>query len=151
MLNLLSRRCRAALARVFLPALICLLPALTNAQDLGLREAPAAARIVRDVIVRFNGAATLDEARVRSQMATRPGQPYLDETVERDIRSLYGTGAIENLDIQAQNVGEYLAHESGDLVPRAEASAYLQGVDALREQVDRVAARVNALESENRS
>ena len=52
---------------------------------------------------------------------------------------------------QAQNVGEYLAHESGDLVPRAEASAYLQGVDALREQVDRVAARVNALESENRS
>lgn len=38
MLNLLSRRCRAALARVFLPALICLLPALTNAQDLGLRE-----------------------------------------------------------------------------------------------------------------
>jgi outer membrane protein insertion porin family len=105
MLNLLSRRCRAALARVFLPALICLLPALTNAQDLGLREAPAAARIVRDVIVRFNGAATLDEARVRSQMATRPGQPYLDETVERDIRALYGTGAIENLDIQAQNVG----------------------------------------------
>jgi ubiquinone biosynthesis protein UbiJ len=36
-------------------------------------------------------------------------------------------------------------------VPRAEASADLQGVDALREQVDRVAARVNALESENRS
>jgi ubiquinone biosynthesis accessory factor UbiJ len=52
---------------------------------------------------------------------------------------------------QAQNVGEYLAHERGDLVPRAEASAYLQGVDALREQVDRVAARVGALEAGNRS
>lgn len=52
---------------------------------------------------------------------------------------------------QARNVGEYLAHESRDLVPRAEAAAFLQGVDALREQVDRVAARVGALESENRA
>lgn len=46
----------------------------------------------------------MDEARVKSQMATRVGQPFLDETVERDIRTLYGTGAIENLDIQAQNI-----------------------------------------------
>ena len=52
---------------------------------------------------------------------------------------------------QAQNVGEYLAHESRDLVPRAEASAFLSGVDALREQVDRVAARVKTLESEKAS
>jgi ubiquinone biosynthesis accessory factor UbiJ len=52
---------------------------------------------------------------------------------------------------QVQNVGEYLAHESGDLVPRAEASAFLTGVDALREQTDRLAARVSALESEKRS
>ncbi|MBK8090753.1 MAG: outer membrane protein assembly factor BamA [Verrucomicrobiaceae bacterium] len=82
-----------------------LAPAITHAQDLGLREAPTGARIVRNVFVRFKGAATLDEARVRSQMATRPGSPYLDETVERDIRSLYATGAVENLDIQAQNIG----------------------------------------------
>lgn len=52
---------------------------------------------------------------------------------------------------QVQNVGEYLAHESRDLVPRAEASAFLSGVDALREQVDRVAARVKTLESEKAS
>lgn len=52
---------------------------------------------------------------------------------------------------QVRNVGEYLAHESGDLVPRAEASAYMAGVDVLREQVDRVAARVGALESEKKS
>ena len=51
---------------------------------------------------------------------------------------------------QAQNVGEYLAHEHRDLVPRAEASAFLGGVDALREQVDRVAARVGAIESRSR-
>jgi ubiquinone biosynthesis accessory factor UbiJ len=52
---------------------------------------------------------------------------------------------------QVQNVGEYLTHESGDLVPRAEASAFLTGVDALREQADRVAARVATLESEKTS
>ena len=76
-----------------------------QAQDLGLRSTPTNAPIVRDVQVVFKGAATMDENRVKSQMATRVGQPYLDETVERDIRTLYGTGAVENLDIQAQDVG----------------------------------------------
>ncbi len=76
-----------------------------QAQDLGLRSTPTNAPIVRDVQVVFKGAVTMDESRVKSQMATRVGQPYLDETVERDIRSLYGTGAVENLDIQAQDMG----------------------------------------------
>ena len=48
---------------------------------------------------------------------------------------------------QARNLGEYLAHEKRVLVPRAEAEQYLQQVDALREQTDRLAARVAALES----
>jgi ubiquinone biosynthesis protein UbiJ len=47
----------------------------------------------------------------------------------------------------ATNAGEYLAHEKQVLVPRAEAEQYLQEVDVLREQTDRLAARVAALES----
>ena len=47
----------------------------------------------------------------------------------------------------AQNVGEYLAHERRALVPQAEARQFLEEVDALRESVDRVAARVARLES----
>jgi ubiquinone biosynthesis accessory factor UbiJ len=47
-----------------------------------------------------------------------------------------------------QNVGEYLAHERRDLVPRAEAAQFLQGVDRLREQVDRLAARVDGLDQD---
>ena len=74
------------------------------AQDIGIRQNPTNAPIVRDVQVVFKGAATMDAARVKSQMATRVGQPFLDETVERDIRTLYGTGAVENLDIEAQNM-----------------------------------------------
>jgi len=41
---------------------------------------------------------------VKAQMATRVGEPYTDETVERDIRTLYATGSVENVDIQAVNV-----------------------------------------------
>jgi ubiquinone biosynthesis protein UbiJ len=59
----------------------------------------------------------------------------------------YGRGVART---QASNVGEYLAHESRDLVPRAEAAQFLHEVDALREQVDRIAARVNALEAQQR-
>jgi ubiquinone biosynthesis protein UbiJ len=56
----------------------------------------------------------------------------------------YGRAALRT---QAMNVGEYLAHEKRVLVPRTEAEDYLQQVDALREQADRLAARVAALES----
>jgi ubiquinone biosynthesis protein UbiJ len=47
---------------------------------------------------------------------------------------------------QAQNIGEYLAHERRLLVPRAEASQFLEQVDSLRESTDRLAARVARLE-----
>lgn len=46
----------------------------------------------------------------------------------------------------AMNMGEYMAHERRALVPRAEARQFIDDVDVLREQVDRVAARVDRLE-----
>ena len=45
-----------------------------------------------------------------------------------------------------QNLSEYLAHESGDLVSRSEAQHVLRGVDELREQLDRAEARTAHLE-----
>jgi ubiquinone biosynthesis protein UbiJ len=44
------------------------------------------------------------------------------------------------------NVAEYLAHERGDLVSRAEAEHFLRDVDQLREQLDRLEARLTHLE-----
>jgi ubiquinone biosynthesis protein UbiJ len=41
-----------------------------------------------------------------------------------------------------QNVAEYLAHERRDLVPRAEGRQLLDGIDALRDDVDRFEARL---------
>ena len=49
-----------------------------------------------------------------------------------------------------RNVAEYLAHESGDLVSRSEAEHYLRGVDQLREQLDRIDARLGVLEQRTR-
>ena len=45
-----------------------------------------------------------------------------------------------------RNVAEYLAHECGDLVPRAEAEDFYRGVERLREDLDRVEARVHLIE-----
>ena len=44
-----------------------------------------------------------------------------------------------------QNVAEYLAHERRDLVPRAEGRQLLDGIDALRDDVDRFEARLQHL------
>jgi len=45
-----------------------------------------------------------------------------------------------------RNVAEYLAHERGDLVPRAEAEDFYRGVERLREDLDRVEARVQLMQ-----
>jgi ubiquinone biosynthesis protein UbiJ len=48
-------------------------------------------------------------------------------------------------DTAVLNAAEFLAHETRDLVPRAEGEAFLSEVDRLREDVDRAAARLEAL------
>ena len=45
-------------------------------------------------------------------------------------------------DSMVRNAGDYLAHESRDLVPRAEAEGFLAGVEALRAQLNRAEARL---------
>ena len=46
-----------------------------------------------------------------------------------------------------RNAAEYLAHERGDLVPRAEAEDFYRGVEKLREDLDRLEARTQAIEA----
>ena len=45
-----------------------------------------------------------------------------------------------------RNVAEYLAHERGDLVPRAEAEDFYRGVERLREDLDRLEARTRMID-----
>lgn len=44
-----------------------------------------------------------------------------------------------------RDVGEYFSHERGDLVSREEGEQFLRGVDSLREDVDRLHARLELL------
>jgi len=53
--------------------------------------------------------------------------------------------------VAGRNVYEYLAHERGDLIPLAEGRDFLDGVDKLREDADRLAARVAQLEAQRGS
>ena len=48
----------------------------------------------------------------------------------------------------ARNLAEFLAHERGDLVSRPEGRQLLEGIDALREEVDRLEARVSLIEQQ---
>jgi ubiquinone biosynthesis accessory factor UbiJ len=59
------------------------------------------------------------------------------------IATGFGRRAAET---SVRNVAEYLAHERGDLVPRAEAEDFYRGVERLREDLDRAEARVHLLE-----
>jgi outer membrane protein insertion porin family len=74
------------------------------AQEAAAVNAPQARRIVKQVVVQFKGGASLGEARVRAQMSTREGEVYTDENVEQDIRSLYASGSVDNVEISASDV-----------------------------------------------
>lgn len=82
---------------------ITVIPGQAQAQT-GLPVVSAAKKIVKEVQILLKGAVKLDENRIRGQMSTRVGQPFTDEAVERDIRALYSTGVVENLDIRAVDV-----------------------------------------------
>jgi outer membrane protein insertion porin family len=76
-----------------------------QAQEAGVPvNAPAAGRTVKSLRVVFKGPVSMSEARVRAQMATREGEAFTDENVEQDIRNLYATGAVDNVDIAASDV-----------------------------------------------
>jgi ubiquinone biosynthesis accessory factor UbiJ len=85
-------------------------------------------------------------------------RPDLEEPLSRLIGDVpaYGLGSLlrramgyagDSSRTVARNVGEYFTHERRELVTRAEAGEFLDGVDKLREQADRLEARVAALES----
>jgi ubiquinone biosynthesis protein UbiJ len=62
----------------------------------------------------------------------------------RLVKAVTGFGR-RAVDTGVRNVAEYLAHERGDLVPRAEAEDFYRGVERLREDLDRLEARAGLL------
>ena len=117
------------------------------------REDPQAVIRRGDVTLSGDG-----ETGARFQELAQLLKPDLEEGLSRLLGDIpaHGVGALLHrtlewgrsaISTQGSNAGEYLAHERRVLVPRAEARQFIEDVDALREQVDRVAARVAALEA----
>jgi len=64
----------------------------------------------------------------------------------RFVRGIAGAGR-RAATTSVRNAAEYLAHESRDLVPRAEAEDFYRSVERLREDLDRLDARTRHLET----
>ena len=60
---------------------------------------------VSDVVIRYRGERTVDEARIRNLMSTRAGAIYRAESLDNDIRALYESGLVDDVRILAEPVG----------------------------------------------
>jgi outer membrane protein insertion porin family len=60
---------------------------------------------ISDVTIRYNGAKTVDEARLRNLMATKAGTTYRAESLDNDIKSLYESGLVDDVRFLAEPVG----------------------------------------------
>jgi ubiquinone biosynthesis protein UbiJ len=104
------------------------------------------------------GAMISGDAEVAQQFSELLG--LLKPDPEEELAQLVGDGPAHHLGRLARaatafgdraarttvrNLAEYLAHERRDLVPKAEGRQLLDGIDALRDDVDRVEARLNDL------
>ena len=65
-------------------------------------ERPQQSPIVRQIEIQYAGPATLSRQRILSNMKTTVGQPYAEQTVEDDVRSLYSTGLVTNVRIYGE-------------------------------------------------
>src|SRR5437867_10575996 len=68
-------------------------------------QAPTGPPIIRSLEVQYTGPATISKERILAQMRTKVGQPYSNEIVQEDIKTLYKTGYILNVRIFAQPEG----------------------------------------------
>ena len=69
-------------------------------------NASSTKKIVKQIQIQHKGAASVSDGRIRAQMSLHEGGAYSDESVEQDIRNLYATGAIENVEIKAESLGD---------------------------------------------
>lgn len=52
---------------------------------------------ISELEIVYNGAKTVDEARLRNLMASKGGTSYRSENIDNDIKSLYGSGLVDDV------------------------------------------------------
>ncbi len=62
-------------------------------------------KTITDVTIRYKGAKTVDEARLRNLMLSKTGTAYRAEALDNDIKSLYESGLVDDVRFLAEPVG----------------------------------------------
>ena len=60
---------------------------------------------ITEVVIRYRGAKTVDEARIRNLMSTKAGTQYRAERLDNDIKTLFESGLIDDVRFLAEPVG----------------------------------------------
>ena len=60
---------------------------------------------ITEVTIRYRGAKTVDEARIRNLMSTKAGSQYRAERLDNDIKTLFESGLIDDVRFLAEPVG----------------------------------------------
>jgi outer membrane protein insertion porin family len=90
-------------------AFICALLGLPSAQSQVAPQAPQQPPprpIIRAIDVEYSGPATVSKERILAYMRTKVGQPFNDATVEQDVEALYKSGAVQNVRIFGEPLGD---------------------------------------------
>lgn len=61
---------------------------------------------ITEVSIRYSGAKTVDEARLRNLMSTKAGTVYRAENLDNDIQTLFESGLIDDVKFLAETAGE---------------------------------------------
>ena len=62
-------------------------------------------KTISELSIQYRGAKTVDEARLRNLMSTKAGTAYRAEGLDNDIRSLYGSGLVDDVRFLAEPSG----------------------------------------------
>jgi outer membrane protein insertion porin family len=71
----------------------------------GLHAQDFEGQTISEVVIRYRGPKTVDEARIRDLMSTKAGGTYRAENLDNDIRTLYGSGLVDDVRFLAEPVG----------------------------------------------
>ncbi len=74
-----------------------------KAQNFLLEAGQFEGKKITNVEIRYRGAKTVDEGRLRNFMAARPGKPYKQSSLDEDIRTLYSSGLVDDVQFFAED------------------------------------------------
>ncbi len=76
----------------------------THAQGFLLEAEQFDGKTVISVDIRYRGAKTVNEARLRTHMAVAPGKKYSQTVLDGDIKTLYASGLVDDVQFFAEDV-----------------------------------------------